>query len=133
MSMKNRFAGKCRSYLVFFLLAAVAALLFFPRVASAAAKPTAKQLKVTYRGFEYDNDTAKLYLKLSLKNTSSYTITKVKMGYEIPIMEDGTITQTFSAALQNIWNRILITIQSLRKQTEMRIRILQMQSHMQPA
>ena len=60
MSMKNRFAGKCRSYLVFFLLAAVAALLFFPRVASAAAKPTAKQLKVTYRGFEYDNDTAKV-------------------------------------------------------------------------
>ena len=67
MSMKNRFAGKCRSYLVFFLLAAFAALLFFPRVASAAAKPTAKQLKVTYRGFEYDNDTAKLYLKLSLR------------------------------------------------------------------
>ena len=99
MSMKNRFAGKCRSYLVFFLLAAVAALLFFPRVASAAAKPTAKQLKVTYRGFEYDNDTAKLYLKLSLKNTSSYTITKVKMGYEIPIMEDGTITQTFSVTI----------------------------------
>ena len=83
----------------FFLLAAFAALLFFPRVASAAAKPTAKQLKVTYRGFEYDNDTAKLYLKLSLKNTSSYTITKVKMGYEIPIMEDGTITQTFSVTI----------------------------------
>ena len=51
MSMKNRFAGKCRSYLAFFLLAAFVALLFFPRVASAAAKPTAKQLKVTYRGF----------------------------------------------------------------------------------
>ena len=34
--------------------------------------------------------------------------------------------------MQNIWSRILITIQSLRKQTEMRIRILQMQSHMQP-
>ena len=99
MSMKNRFAGKCRSYLAFFLLAAFVALLFFPRVASAAAKPTAKQLKVTYRGFEYDNDTAKLYLKLSLKNTSSYTITKVKMGYEIPIMEDGTITQTFSVTI----------------------------------
>ena len=69
--------------------------------ASAAAKPTAKQLKVTYRGFEYDNDTAKLYLKLSLKNTSSYTITKVKMGYEIPIMEDGTITQTFSVTINS--------------------------------
>ena len=80
MSMKNRFAGKCRSYLAFFLLAAFVALLFFPRVASAAAKPTAKQLKVTYRGFEYDNDTAKLYLKLSLKNTSSYTITKSEDG-----------------------------------------------------
>lgn len=99
MSMKERFVRKSRSYLAFFLLAAFAALLFFPRVASAAAKPTAKQLKVTYRGFEYDNDTAKLYLKLSLKNTSSYTITKVKMGYEIPIMEDGTITQTFSVTI----------------------------------
>ena len=96
MSMKERFVRKSRSYLAFFLLAAFAALLFFPRVASAAAKPTAKQLKVTYRGFEYDNDTAKLYLKLSLKNTSSYTITKVKMGYEIPIMEDGTINWKFN-------------------------------------
>lgn len=99
MSMKDRFVRKSRSYLVFFLLAAFAALLFFPRVASAASKPTTKQLKVTYRGFEYDNDTAKLYLKLRLKNTSSYTITKVKMGYEIPIMEDGTITQTFSVTI----------------------------------
>ena len=80
MSMKNRFAGKCRSYLVFFLLAAVAALLFFSRVASAAAKPTAKQLKVSCRGFQYDNDTAKLYLKLKLKNTSSYTITSVTIN-----------------------------------------------------
>ena len=87
MSMKERFVRKSRSYLAFFLLAAFAALLFFPRVASAAAKPTAKQLKVTYRGFEYDNDTAKLYLKLSLKNTSSYTITKVKMGYLLWRME----------------------------------------------
>ena len=47
MSMKERFVRKSRSYLAFFLLAAFAALLFFPRVASAAAKPTAKQLKVT--------------------------------------------------------------------------------------
>lgn len=45
MMYENRFAGKCRSYLVFFLLAAVAALLFFPRVASAAAKPTPNSLK----------------------------------------------------------------------------------------
>lgn len=45
MSMKNRFAGKCRSYLVFFLLAAVAALLFFPRVASAAASQLPNSLK----------------------------------------------------------------------------------------
>ena len=48
MSMKERFVRKSRSYLAFFLLAAFAALLFFPRVESAAAKPTAKQLKVTY-------------------------------------------------------------------------------------
>ena len=79
MSMKNRFAGKCRSYLAFFFWRHCGTFIF-PRVASAAAKPTAKQLKVTYRGFEYDNDTAKLYLKLSLKNTSSYTITKSEDG-----------------------------------------------------
>ena len=68
MSMKKSICRKnVEAIWHFFLLAAFAALLFFPRVASAAAKPTAKQLKVTYRGFEYDNDTAKLYLKLSLK------------------------------------------------------------------
>ena len=75
----------------------------------------AKQLKVTYRGFEYDNDTAKLYLKLSLKNTSSYTITKVKMGYEIPIMEDGTITQTFSVTINP--GKTVIPINFNRMQT----------------
>ena len=99
MSMKDRFIKKHRSYLVFFFLTAFAVLSFFPRLTLAASKPTAKQLKVSCRGFQYDNDTAKLYLKLKLKNTSSYTITKVRMEYEIPIMEDGTITQTFSVTI----------------------------------
>ena len=99
MSMKDRFIKKCRSYLIFFFLTAFAVLSFFPRLTLAASKPTAKQLKVSCRGFQYDNDTAKLYLKLNLKNTSSYTITKVRMEYELPIMEDGTITQTFSVTI----------------------------------
>ena len=99
MSMKNRFIKKRRSYLVFFFLTAFAVLSFFPRLTLAASKPTAKQLKVSCSGFQYDNDTAKLYLKLNLKNTSSYTITKVRMEYELPIMEDGTITQTFSVTI----------------------------------
>lgn len=99
MSMKDRFIKKRRSYLIFFFLTAFAVLSFFPRLTLAASKPTAKQLKVSCRGFQYDNDTAKLYLKLNLKNTSSYTITKVRMEYEIPIMEDGTITQTFSVTI----------------------------------
>ena len=99
MSMKERFIKKRRSYLVFFFLTAFAVLSFFPKLTLAASKPTAKQLKVSCRGFQYDNDTAKLYLKLKLKNTSSYTITKVRMEYEIPIMEDGTITQTFSVTI----------------------------------
>ena len=99
MSMKDRFIKKRRSYLIFFFLTAFAVLSFFPRLTLAASKPTAKQLKVSCRGFQYDNDTAKLYLKLNLKNTSSYTITKVRMEYELPIMEDGTITQTFSVTI----------------------------------
>ena len=80
MSMKNRFIKKRRSYLVFFFLTAFAVLSFFPRLTLAASKPTAKQLKVSCRGFQYDNDTAKLYLKLKLKNTSSYTITSVTIN-----------------------------------------------------
>ena len=99
MSMKERFIKKRRSYLVFFFLTAFAVLSFFPKLTLAASKPTAKQLKVSCSGFQYDNDTAKLYLKMKLKNTSSYTITKVRMEYEIPIMEDGTITQTFSVTI----------------------------------
>ena len=99
MSMKERFIKKRRSYLVFFFLTAFAVLSFFPKLTLAASKPTAKQLIVSCSGFQYDNDTAKLYLKLKLKNTSSYTITKVKMEYTIPIMEDGTITQTFSVTI----------------------------------
>ncbi len=80
MSMKNRFIKKRRSYLVFFFLTAFAVLSFFPRLTLAASKPTAKQLKVSCSGFQYDNDTAKLYLKLKLKNTSSYTITSVTIN-----------------------------------------------------
>ena len=80
MSMKNRFIKKRRSYLVFFFLTAFAVLSFFPKLTLAASKPTAKQLKVSCRGFQYDNDTAKLYLKLKLKNTSSYTITSVTIN-----------------------------------------------------
>ena len=80
MSMKNRFIKKRRSYLVFFFLTAFAVFSFFPRLTLAASKPTAKQLKVSCRGFQYDNDTAKLYLKLKLKNTSSYTITSVTIN-----------------------------------------------------
>ena len=80
MSMKDRFIKKRRSYLVFFFLTAFAVLSFFPRLTLAASKPTAKQLKVSCSGFQYDNDTAKLYLKLKLKNTSSYTITSVTIN-----------------------------------------------------
>ena len=80
MSMKERFIKKRRSYLVFFFLTAFAVLSFFPKLTLAASKPTAKQLKVSCRGFQYDNDTAKLYLKLKLKNTSSYTITSVTIN-----------------------------------------------------
>ena len=80
MSMKDRFIKKRRSYLVFFFLTAFAVLAFFPKLTLAASKPTAKQLKVSCRGFQYDNDTAKLYLKLKLKNTSSYTITSVTIN-----------------------------------------------------
>ena len=80
MSMKERFIKKRRSYLVFFFLTAFAVLSFFPKLTLAASKPTAKQLKVSCSGFQYDNDTAKLYLKLKLKNTSSYTITSVTIN-----------------------------------------------------
>ena len=80
MSMKDRFIKKRRSYLIFFFLTAFAVLSFFPRLTLAASKPTAKQLKVSCSGFQYDNDTAKLYLKLKLKNTSSYTITSVTIN-----------------------------------------------------
>ena len=72
MSMKDRFIKKRRSYLIFFFLTAFAVLSFFPRLTLAASKPTAKQLKVSCRGFQYDNDTAKLYLKLNLKNTGFF-------------------------------------------------------------
>ena len=72
MSMKDRFIKKRRSYLVFFFLTAFAVLSFFPKLTLAASKPTAKQLKVSCRGFQY--------LKLKLKNTSSYTITSVTIN-----------------------------------------------------
>ena len=58
MSMKDRFIKKRRSYLIFFFLTAFAVLSFFPRLTLAASKPTAKQLKVSCRGFQYDNDAA---------------------------------------------------------------------------
>ena len=102
MSMNGTLYKTAQKLSGIFLLTAFAVLSFFPKLTLAASKPTCQsRLKVSCSGFQYDNDTAKLYLKLKLKNTSSYTITKVRMEYEIPIMEDGTITQTFSVNNQS--------------------------------
>ena len=44
-----------------------------------SATPKLNQLKVSYKGYEYNPNTGELYITARMQNTSSYTITKVTM------------------------------------------------------
>ena len=57
-----------------------------------SATPKLNQLKVSYKGYEYNPNTGELYITARMQNTSSYTITKVTMYFEIPLDETATPT-----------------------------------------
>ena len=61
-----------------------------------SATPKLSQLKVSYKGYDYNPNTGDLYITARMQNTSSYTITKVKMYFEIPLDETATPTQTYN-------------------------------------
>ena len=65
-----------------------------------AKKPTLKQLKVSSKGYTYYQNTGKMYLKFSFKNTSSRTITKVRLRYGIPLDEYVSRTKNFSVTIK---------------------------------
>ncbi len=61
-----------------------------------SATPKLNQLKVSYKGYEYNPNTGELYITARMQNTSSYTITKVTMYFEIPLDETATPTKTYN-------------------------------------
>ena len=61
-----------------------------------SATPKLSQLKVSYKGYDYNPNIGELYITARMQNTSSYTITKVKMYFEIPLDETATPTQTYN-------------------------------------
>lgn len=61
-----------------------------------SATPKLSQLKVSYKGYDYNPNTGELYITARMQNTSSYTITKVTMYFEIPLDETATPTQTYN-------------------------------------
>lgn len=61
-----------------------------------SATPKLSQLKVSYKGYDYNPNTGELYITARMQNTSSYTITKVTMYFEIPLDETATPTKTYN-------------------------------------
>lgn len=101
MNQKKWFQEKSRKNFLIICIMVLSLVMIFPQCAQAAAKkPTLNQLKVSYTGYKYYPNSAKLYIKTRLTNKSKATITKVTVKYTIPISEDVVRSKTFSVNIK---------------------------------